>query len=629
MESPPPERPHPEQKRRRSAASVVAASTVTLVVLATGASIAVADHGAPYVLGGSAARYVPADGHVEWVLDQDNTLRMSESARSIGYAQLLLLPASAGSSILNGMSDDEAHTAQLWRESSTTVPDDAPGAGDGTGNGTAQSSDLHRLSTEGLSLLASSGGSVGFAYSPALLELPASVAPGSRWSSKGDALPNGLVTYTASYTAAEPSYEKLLEASGLGVKELARCLQTTGGSEYKDSSGVTLIEITETDLWCEGRGRVAIVATVNGAPVVQGPSASPQTDRASPEAASPVRWLAPGSWTVGEADFGYPDEFFGAQKLTVALANSPVRTAGGLVVAANQTGDDLTALRQKDGAFAREWIAHPGGEIIGIGTVGDVVIATTSLRQVVAYSSGGARLWTMDTPELVLAGPVDAGDGKVVIVGLDGTVASVDATSGEQEWSRKLDADVGSPAIVAGKAVVLVDRAGHITAFDRSTGKTLWSKDGEPASAAVASDSTDGSGNLVVIVGDDGFARAFDSRTGDRRWEVRYSGTVGSALAVDGLVVLASEEQVLGVDGRTGTVAWQRQGADGAISDGRVLVLLESDIARIVDASGVVEKSWSIPPLSTAVYRYGVAGSNGFWIFRSNQPATTIGHPDD
>jgi outer membrane protein assembly factor BamB len=300
-----------------------------------------------------------------------------------------------------------------------------------------------------------------------------------------------------------------------------------------------------------------------------------------------------------------------------------VRIASGLVVAANQTGDDITALRQKDGVLLREWIGHPGGEVISLGTADDVVIATTSHRRVVAYSSAGQRLWTMATPELVLAQPTDAGDGKVVFVGLDGTVSSVGARSGVLAWSRKLDADVSTPATIAGAAVVVVDRAGRITAFDRGSGSTLWSRDDEPVSAAVAVES------LVVLVGEDGFARAFDALTGDRRWEVRYTGSSRAAVAVGELVVLVSDEQTLGVGSRTGAVSWQWEAADDAISDGRSLILLRHDDASLVDESGIVQRTWTIPSLSIAVYRYGVVGSDGFWLFRSNQPVTRIGEPDD
>ena len=623
MESPPPEGPDTAAARRKRIrpASAIAATTVTLVVAATGASIAIADHGGPEVLGGAAATYVPADGHVDWILDQDGVLRMSESARSIGYEHLLLLPFTAGVAVVNDLSDPEAHTAQLWRETSLTLSGDdpAPSENPELPDVPAQTSDLYRLATDGLSLLASSGGGLGFVYSPALLQLPADVAPGSRWSGAGEALPNGLMTYTARFTASVPENDDLIAASRLDATELSECIQTDGSSVYRDGTGATLLDISEADLWCEGRGRIAIVATVNGTAVVQGPPEAPPGGSASSATPVPVRWAIPGDWKVGEAEAGYHDTFFGDQKLNVALSNAPLRTASGLVIAANQNGDDLTALRPEKGALTRDWIAHPGGEIIGLAAVGTVTIVTTSDRQVVAYAGSGQRLWTLDTSELVLARPVDAGDGMTVVVGLDGTVLSIDAQSGEVAWSHNLDADVSVPATVAGSAVVLVDRAGHITALERTTGEPAWSEYGSPVATTVAV------GDTVILVGEDGFARAFDAATGDTLWEARYNGVLRAAVALGDRAVLVTNEQAFALDARTGAVAWKRAGAEEAITDGRMLILLDEETASLIDATGAVEATWDIPSLSTAVYRYSVAGEDGFWVFRSNHPVTTIG----
>lgn len=196
----PPPAPGPHAKRMRAPirpASVTAAATLAAVVLATGVSIALADDQTAEQLGGAGAKYVPVDGHVEWVRDNLGTIRMSESARSIGYEDILQLPNSAGATVV-GLLGEEARVAQLWRESTLTI---AGAEGDQSG---MQTVDLHRLSAEGLSLIAGYGGSIGFAYSPALLELPADVAAGSTWTSAGDALPNGFLTYTAEFTASRP-----------------------------------------------------------------------------------------------------------------------------------------------------------------------------------------------------------------------------------------------------------------------------------------------------------------------------------------------------------------------------------------------------------------------------------------
>lgn len=623
MESSPPERapatPAGSARPKRRVASVVAAGTIALVTASTGAVLAVASSTATPEFGGAAARYVPADGHLEWVLDNAGALRSAESARSVGYAELLRLPALAANPLLDDLGTDAVRIAQFWRETSTTVSGGSPG----------QTTDLHRLSDEGLTLVAGFGGATGFSYSPALLELPADVAPGSSWHSAGDALPNGIMTYTAQYTASAPSNEQLIEASRLTRAELGECLQTDGGSTYRDSSGAVLLDIVETDLWCAGRGRVAIVATVNGSPVVQGPlskaepGTSPHLDVAA-EPPAPVAWSSPGDWTVGEAPSGYHDTFFGDQPLSVALANPPVRTASGLIVSANQTGDDLTAQRLDSGTFVRQWFAHPGGEILGMAAVGDVTVAATSRRQVVAYSGAGIRLWTRDVPELVLATPVDATTGageRVVVAGLDGTVLLLDALTGDPVWERKLAADVSLPPLVAGSRIIVADRAGHLTAFRASDGEVAWSRDGEPAVATLAI------GPVAMFAGEDGYLRAYDAASGAELWSFRYTGMVRAAVAVAGTVVLATDEHTVALDRSSGRQLWVRGPATDAVTDREALVVFEDATATLVDSSGKDLAQWPVPSLTTAIYRYALAGADGILVFRSNQPVTIVGAP--
>ena len=588
--------------------------TLSFVVLATGLSIAVADDQTAEQLGGAAAKYLPVDGHVEWLKDNLGTIRMSESARSIGYEDILLLPNAAGTAVVNLLGDD-SRTAHLWRESTLTVDSEAA---DDTA---VQTIDLHRVSPEGLSLLAGYGGNIGFAYSPALLELPATVAPGSAWSSAGDALPRGILTYTAEFTASEPSDSELMATAGLTGSELAECLQTDGRTVYRDSDGVTILDIVEADLWCIGRGRVAIVATVNGSPVVQGPAAEPSA-QPSTTAVSEPSWGDAGDWRAVDTTTVYRDTFFGEQALPISLANSPRRNSSGLVLAVNQSGDDVVALRLEAGALARDWIAHPGGDIIALATAGDVTVVTTSQRRVLAYAETGQRLWAVDSPELVLAPPTDAGQGTVIIVGLDGAVSSVDALTGDAIWERKLAADVSLAATVEGDCVVVVDRAGAVTAFDRATGETTWSTD----SGQVPTDIVSAEG-VVAIVGEDGFLRAHDSENGERLWDLRYTGAFRAAVALGDAWIFATDETTRGVDFASGAVLWSRGGAQDAVTDGVRAVLFGEATAELVDASGATEAEWSMPPLALAIYRYALPGDDGFWVFRSNQPALAVGRP--
>lgn len=591
--------------------SVVSAGAIVCVVLVSGVWIAAAENQSTEQRGGAAAKYAPRDGHVEWVLDNDNALRMHESARSIGFNHIVQLPIAAGSSIINLLGDDLS-TAQLWRESATTISGGDPG----------QTSELHLLSDEGISLLAGHGGSIGFTYSPALLELPADVAPGSLWSSAGSAHPDGLMTYTASYTASSPKLSELIKASRLGPTELASCLQTDGGSVYRDANREIVFDITETDLWCEGRGRVAIVATVNGYPVIQGPPAVPPNPSGTAALAEPPRWGSADAWRTATVESRYPDAYFGEQPFPVALANPPQRTDSGLIVAANQNGDDVVALRLDAGVLQRQWFTHPGGEIMALATAGDVTLVTTSQRQVVAYSDVGARLWSMDCAELVFAAPTDARNGNVIIVGLDGAVSSVDYLSGDIDWERKIASDVSLAPAVVGDRVVVVDRAGAITTFDLETGDTVWVDDtGEVAASVIVA------GSAIVVAGSDGILRTYDAASGTHLWALRYTGTLYTAVELGSQVVFVTNEVTMAVDTTSGIVQWTQSGAQDAIADGDRIVIFDESTARMVDDTGASDGVWNIPSLALSIYRYALPGVDGFWVFRSNEQTVQVGQP--
>jgi outer membrane protein assembly factor BamB len=581
----------------------------------TGAAIAVADHPSVEQLGGDAAKYVPSEGHVEWLVDNLDVARMSESARTIGYEDILQLPTQAGVAIFGWLGDD-SRTAQLWRESTITIGGGEPD------QVSTQTTDLHQLSVDGLSLLTGYGGSFGLAYSPPLLELPAHVAPGVIWSSAGDARPNGLMTYTAKYEASVPSSKELLTAAGLSSAELAGCLQTNGSAVYLDDAGETILDIVEANLWCEGRGRVAIVATVNDSLVVQGPMTEPPGPGNWSSSAVQPTWGSGRDWLAVEAAPVYLDAFFGEQQLTISLMNPPRRTQSGLIVAVNQIGDDVVALGLESGALVRQWFAHPGGEIITLATAGELTIVTTSQRKVLAYSESGQRLWERATQELVLAPPTDAGNGALILVGLDGTVSSIDLISGELDWERRLSADVVLSAAVDGDRVLVADRAGAITAFDLVTGATLWTDDSARAPASVFA--TDG---VVVVTGDDGFLRAYDAATGARLWAQRYTGFIRAAVDLDGCALFVTTETTGCINVATGVVQWTRAGAQDAVTDGVRAVLFDEAAAHLVDATGATIAEWGIPSLALAINRYAVAGGDGFWVFRSYQPALAVGQP--
>ena len=115
-----------------------------------------------------------------------------------------------------------------------------------------------------------------------------------------------------------------------------------------------------------------------------------------------------------------------------------------------------------------------GGSILTLTAFGNVIIATTSNRQVVAYSDVGIRLWQFAVDDLAQTPPVRAGDQEAVLVDLAGVMRSFDLATGALLWRHDVGSDVNVAPAVGSGVVVIMDRGGTTTAFDVATGKRRW-----------------------------------------------------------------------------------------------------------------------------------------------------------
>ena len=90
---------------------------------------------------------------------------------------------------------------------------------------------------------------------------------------------------------------------------------------------------------------------------------------------------------------------------------APVRTESGLVIRATLGPGDLVATTPKTlTEWTSIWRAHPGGTVLSLSAFGNVIIATTSNRQMVAYSDVGVRLWQLSLDDLAPTPPVRISD---------------------------------------------------------------------------------------------------------------------------------------------------------------------------------------------------------------------------
>lgn len=602
----------PQKPVRGPWSRIIPAAVLVVVTSLVTLSFAVADNPVVEVEGGAAARYVPAEGHVHWSLTVEQgspeVRRVMESARSTGYTEAIALPESQTSHVLAALSSD-VRTTQFWRET-THVLD---------GEDQRQLTDLYTLTDDGVSLVAGYGGAFGWVYSPPLVQLPSDVAPGVSWAGAGEAMPFGLITYTHSASAVTPSDAVLVANARAHGIDVDGCIQIDSDTQLFDESGADIVLIVQSELWCEGKGRVAAVTNVADVESQHLASTPLPETRGVDTNSVPRRWSDPSSWVSRGATVTLDDEFFGANPFNLGLADAPRVTASGLLVTANTSTADVVALELSGDRLLRAWYAHPGGDIVTFATVGDVTVVSTGLRQLVAYDAKGHRLWQHPVPELVVAPPTPVGGGRVVSVGLDGTVTMLDARTGEVVWTTSVGADVDLSAAIAQEQVIVIDRAGAMSALDAATGHVAWSTESEPASDMRVV------GDVVVIVGDDGWLRAVAASDGEVRQSWRYPGSWRALLATNRNVVLATDEAILAVDPESGQELWRGDGVESAISDGATIIVFRGESAVGLDATGAPLTSWDVPASLLWSTRYVVAAENSFVLMHTGSDATIVG----
>ena len=85
-------------------------------------------------------------------------------------------------------------------------------------------------------------------------------------------------------------------------------------------------------------------------------------------------------------------------------------------------GDDIVATTPKTvDRWTSLWRMHPGGTVLSVAAFGDVVVATTSGRELVAYSDAGVRLWSLRLEDVAFWSPVRIDDRRVAVADAAGS----------------------------------------------------------------------------------------------------------------------------------------------------------------------------------------------------------------
>jgi outer membrane protein assembly factor BamB len=555
-----------------------------------------------------AGGYLPTDGAVSY--ERTDTTRelkttlglaVTESARMAGVAGLLSTDSAFAAQLIDVAGTDRDQI-QIWRTTTTTINDPAV---------SIQTIRFYRVN-DGVELMGLSAPSEGYVYSPALLLLPADVRAGSQWSGAGSA-------------GATLDYRSELQAEAAG----AGCLRVSGEVRYLSKAGQLGRVVTIAQTWCPGQGIVAesqsYAAVRTATSRIDPPEPSAQTT-----SDTPISWTAPQSWTMKPFSTISINATFGEGPMVgVPSAATPVRTESGLVIRATTAGDLVATTPKTLTEWTSIWRARPGGTVMTLSSFGNVIITTTSNRQMVAYSDRGVRLWQLSFDDLAPTAPVRVSDRDAVVVDLAGEIRRFDLATGTVLWRDSTGADVNvSPAAPAGSTsprapaparspgraeqgiVVIMDRGGTTTAFDADSGRRVWDLEMQGAAATVI-------GGTVVVIQDQ-TAHALSTETGRHQWVRSIFGTLTdmASFADQSVVATKSESVILNGEGvvnqRLGPlltltptqdhlVAWGPTGASVITKDGRVLT------------------RWQLPPLTLSLQdRPALATPQGVMLFSND-----------
>ncbi len=574
-----------------------------LVALVLASVLDAVDLAAPEPLGGTAARYLPIEGQRTVSLGVDGVETVVEHARAVGVEELLAAPPTVAAELLAALGDDGATRAQWWRASRV---DDAG----------QRSTALHVVGEKGVALAATWGGALGLVFVPPLPVLPAEVAAGDAWRASGSALAGGTIAYEGSFSAWRPD--------GAFSDTLGRDLPLTGGCIGVDADlalsepgGDFARRLVESTLWCPGRGAVWSRADLDGVPVgfaeVRPAVLDPQP-REAEEEPEPVASSGSLGWGGGGAlERTVDDPFFGPAPASGQYAVAPASTADGRLVMANDRGDDVEVWRLEGATATRAWAGHPGGTIVAVGVVGDLVVATTAQRRVVAYDAVGRRLWSRALDELVLGPPtalaVGAGAPDVVVATRGGDLVRLRAATGEIVWSRSIGADARRGPIVADGVVLVADERERLTALDGASGATRWRAELGLVDALAAS------ADAVAVLVDARSLAVLGLADGQLRDEHPLGGLARGLVVADGRAIALTEEGLLAVpleatragEGRP-PARWSGTGGDalGVVGDA-VAVVRGAAVDLLEAATGRRADTVDVDPAAVGAARAAVA----------------------
>ena len=195
---------------------------------------------------------------------------------------------------------------------------------------------------------------------------------------------------------------------------------------------------------------------------------------------------------------------------------------------------------------------------------------------------GVKQAWTNRVGEVPVNAAPSVFGNTVVVAAADGTVAAINAASGQDIWRSTAGAPIATGAGTDGKLVAVITRDNEVVTLE--AGKQLW-KAKLPAQSFTAP--FVGGARVFVLLADRS-VHAFDGQTGRKLWTNQRSNTeplvlskAGTMLAVGDTLVVGQGGRLVGLNSLSGSARWEAPIASPRGTN---------DVERLVDLVGTTSR---------------------------------------
>ncbi|MEY2425745.1 MAG: hypothetical protein QOI61_1317, partial [Actinomycetota bacterium] len=229
--------------------------------------------------------------------------------------------------------------------------------------------------------------------------------------------------------------------------------------------------------------------------------------------------------------------------------------------------------------------------------------------------------WRVALPFDLVGLPAADQAGVVVTAGLSHVVAI--SPTGDVEWTTALEGALAS-APRLDRDLVFVAGERVVAALRRQDGAVMWSVPTAPERGENRANRPVVAGDIVVVTAADGLAMGLDRATGAVRWHVSLptattaEPAAGGGAAVEPVVVIVGIGEWRGLDPLTGTVLWSGDlglfGTSSPVvyaSGGQSMAAVASNEEVIAVDARTGAPKWNAPAEQSELFQVPVVASNG------------------